>query len=738
MNSESPDLVSAWVVDHSPNSTDVVGSLLRNAGVRVRTRHIADLAALNDALHGDRPDVLLCPEVNGSVPLADVIARARACEPPLPVIAGGERPDPARIAQTIRQGGAMLIDFQAGELLAAVTLRELALAEALRSHRAKGEQADHWRSQCERFVVHTSDPIISVVEGIHVKANLAYARLMGFADAEEVEGCPIMDLIAPASRDVVKRCLRDAQQGRLPAHPLEVTGVRRDGSPVAMLWHCGWTHSGAQPVLQIMMPARAADPELAEALKTSRIQCEQQQGSIRDLDRELETLRADLAGTRQALENLHGERAAAATSSLAGLRDGLSQLAAAPLPDVGSRFLIVIHLEELPGLLPSVGYVACEAALAHYAAAATALLPPGHVLMRLREYALAAVVHESSIEAMKSRAAGWQAALAEEVIAVGPQSRVLRAIVGIREWPASDATPVEAALLDAERSIQDARSTRQVVGIAKPSGLETNTKHADAEWESRIRSALAHDRLQLVYQPVSSFAANVAEFYEVRLRLLDEDGREQSPLLFWPAAERTGIAEALDHWVFSRATAVLAERQREGSDIGFFVKLSGASLQSPASLAWFQSHLPGRQPPLPLYLQISEEQIESNLKNVLALAQMLQQHGHALVVDHFGRSRHALQLASHLSPRFFKLAPDLLKEVTESQEAQTYIRQIVDYAERHEIGVIAGHVESAHTLAMLWQLGVHYLQGHYVQEPEVVLHSPERKPGPPPRQERRA
>ncbi len=737
MNRESTEFISAWVVNRSPNSADVVASLLRNAGLKVRTRHIGDLAALNEALHGDRPDVLLCPEVNGPVPLTEVIARARACDPPLSVIAGGERPDTARIAHAIRQGCAMLVDFQAGDLLAAVTMRELALAETLRDHAARGEQTALWRSQCERFIAHSSDPVVNVVEGIHAKVNAAYARLMGFVDADEVEGCPIMDLIAPASRQAVKRCLREAQQGRLPEQPLSVTGVRKDGLSVDMTWHCGWSQSGDQRVLQIMIPARGVDPAMAEALAAAQSRNERHQAAIDELNHDLAILRAELAGAREALGQRHGREAEATSATLEQIGESMQRLAAAPLPETGSRFLIVFYLEELAGLLPAIGYLACETALTHYANALAALLPPGHALMRLRDFCLAAVVHDVSIEQLKSRAATWQATLAEEVMAVGPQSRVLRAIIGIREWPASDTSAVDMALLDAERGVQDARSARQVVGIARPPRLETNATHADAEWEARIRSALAHDRLQLVYQPVSSFDAKVAEFYEVRLRLLDEDGSEQSPLMFWPAAERTGVAEALDHWVVTHATAVLAERQREAGDIGFFVKLSGASLQSPASLAWFQSHLPARHPPLPLYLQISEDHVEANLKNVLALAQMLKQNGHSLVVDHFGKGRHSLQLASHLSPRFVKLAPDLLREVTDSQEAQTHIRQIVDYAERHDIGVIAGHVESAHTLAKLWQLGVHYLQGHYVQEPEVVLHSPERKSNPP-RQERRA
>ena len=150
------------------------------------------------------------------------------------------------------------------------------------------------------------------------------------------------------------------------------------------------------------------------------------------------------------------------------------------------------------------------------------------------------------------------------------------------------------------------------------------------------------------------------------------------------------------------------------------------------------THLPKGEAAAPLYLQIAEGNIESHLKNVLSLAQRLRQEGYGLAIDHFGSSPHALQLASHLSPKFIKLAPALLQEIAESQEAQNHIRQIVEYAERHGISVIAGHVESAHTLAMLWQLGVHYLQGHYVQEPEVVLHSPDQRTRPPRRQGERA
>ena len=34
---------------------------------------------------------------------------------------------------------------------------------------------------------------------------------------------------------------------------------------------------------------------------------------------------------------------------------------------------------------------------------------------------------------------------------------------------------------------------------------------------------------------------------------------------------------------------------------------------------------------------------------------------------------------------------------------------------------VAEKVQDANTMAALWQLGISFMQGHYVQEPEVVL-----------------
>jgi EAL domain-containing protein (putative c-di-GMP-specific phosphodiesterase class I) len=52
---------------------------------------------------------------------------------------------------------------------------------------------------------------------------------------------------------------------------------------------------------------------------------------------------------------------------------------------------------------------------------------------------------------------------------------------------------------------------------------------------------------------------------------------------------------------------------------------------------------------------------------------------------------------------------------------QESVRQLASAADQRGIETIAERVENANAMAVLFQLGVHYMQGHYVHEPEVVL-----------------
>ena len=63
----------------------------------------------------------------------------------------------------------------------------------------------------------------------------------------------------------------------------------------------------------------------------------------------------------------------------------------------------------------------------------------------------------------------------------------------------------------------------------------------------------------------------------------------------------------------------------------------------------------------------------------------------------------------------------MMVTVTSDRRTQDTIGRMVAAAKERGIKTIAERVENANAMAVLFQLGLDYMQGHYVHEPEVVL-----------------
>jgi len=66
--------------------------------------------------------------------------------------------------------------------------------------------------------------------------------------------------------------------------------------------------------------------------------------------------------------------------------------------------------------------------------------------------------------------------------------------------------------------------------------------------------------------------------------------------------------------------------------------------------------------------------------------------------------------------------------LTTDTKMQDSVQKVAAAADQRNIETIAERVENANAMAVLFQLGVHFMQGHYVHEPEVVLQEAELGP----------
>src|SRR6185295_7962642 len=76
-------------------------------------------------------------------------------------------------------------------------------------------------------------------------------------------------------------------------------------------------------------------------------------------------------------------------------------------------------------------------------------------------------------------------------------------------------------------------------------------RHGEMSWVVRIQQTLEQDRFRLFAQQIQPLSPQAAPglYFEVLLRMLEDDGRIHLPSDFIRAAERYGLMRSIDRWV---------------------------------------------------------------------------------------------------------------------------------------------------------------------------------------------
>jgi EAL domain-containing protein (putative c-di-GMP-specific phosphodiesterase class I) len=119
--------------------------------------------------------------------------------------------------------------------------------------------------------------------------------------------------------------------------------------------------------------------------------------------------------------------------------------------------------------------------------------------------------------------------------------------------------------------------------------------------------------------------------------------------------------------------------------------------------------------------QVAEKVAAQQLKPVRLIAERLRTHGFEFAIEHFGVGPRPAQILSHVPMDYVKIDGSLMQGLARDVQLQATVGELVTQAKENGIRTIAERVEDANTMATLWQLGIEFIQGYQVQEPEVVL-----------------
>jgi multidomain signaling protein FimX len=669
----------ALTICESQNTAKRIESHLRNAGHPVRLAWVTDLEDAREAIARGTPDLLLCEDCLDAAPLKDVLALCAKLCPDLPVLLLSLSWSQEEAAAALAAGARDLVCAETADSLRhleRVFAREFVAHHHLRELRNTRLRLDNFESRHLQLLAGTNDAVAHIQEGILSHVNPAFAQRLGYAGPDELIGQPLMDVIAPEHIPKVKEHLKQLAKGRLDDKPMECDLRKADGGTLAI------------------------------SARLTR-------GSV-DGENFVEMLiRADAAPAAET-----PSPAVPAPSERLGLYDTLEATLKSKQDKVCTVIFVVI--DEFAALEDRIGYRDCEEIVVKLGEWFHQRLEARDQVFRFGNGEQTLLVWRKDVGDIEKLCAGICAEIGSQVfVARGHEAQISLSLVA---YPTAGEDP-QVLLRDLA---QDARKLSAEGGkrfvISGPTAKASASERDELRKVAQVKRAIEENRLKLAYQSIASLEGDTRQHFDVLVRMLDETGKEVHAVEFLPVAEKHGLMVAIDRWVTLRALKILAKREAAKESSSLFIKVSEDTLrEAEAYLGWLAEQLQGRKLKQDdLVFQVQEIKAQSHIKKSKSLAKGLTDLGASVAIEHYGIGSNSAQLLEHVQPHYLKFHPSFTHKFND-KEIQRKLGQLMEIARQRGIKTIVCHVEDANVMARLWQMGVNYIQGYHVQEPEVVL-----------------
>ena len=668
------------ILEDSQNEAERLVSLFRNAGQATRVHRLTSSEDMAEVLQ-QTWDLLINAPTSVNLDPSETISAIRKQAKDIPIIQLIEGNDADAITEALALGAHGALPQGEDEWLILIANRELANLEERRARRSSELALREAEKRCQLLLESSVDAIAYVHDGMHIYANRAYLELFGYEDVEELECMPMIDLIASSDQSAFKSFLKNYQSLHGSAE-LACGGVRADSSGFKASMHFSPASYDGEPCIQAVIRAESDNAELEKLREISS-----------------QDLVTGLYNRNHFLESLDGavERAVNAGK--------------------GSS-LAYIRIDRFASLQAEIGLGDSDRLLAELAQLLRERFQDNAELARFGDDAFAVLMAEATPTQLEQPLIELLRKVEGHLFDVGGrtiQTSLSIGVAALDEQTAKARDVIDRAHRCAEE-LTDGNGLR-VYDPARELAAAANRGNVLA----MLQQALEKNSFRLLFQPIISLRGDSHEHYEVLLRLLDSEGAEVPPGEFLDAAKEAGLATKIDRWVLLNSIKLLAGHRSKGHSTRLMVHLSGSSLQDPSLLSWLGVALKASKlPPDSLVFQLDEQDAVAYLRQAKALTQGLTALGCHVALSQFGCVLNPFNTLKHLNAEFVKIDGSYTQDLSR-QENQESLKQLL--ADLHEQAkqTIVPFVDSATVLATLWQAGVGYIQGQYLQGPSQSM-----------------
>lgn len=683
------DSLKILIVEQSHDEANRIISILRSADYRMDPQLACDEQQLQKYLSQRNWDLLISPTGEKALPVQQIFQSIRRAERDIPVILISENYDPGTLIEGLRLGAEDVVVKDQDQHLLRVVARSLA-SIGQRRHCREWERKLMLAEKRSQYLMNISRfPIAVVQEGTYVYANQACASIFGFDTPEDMLCLPVIDNIAAGDREKLKAYMvpLQAQQEIMPFEAV-IKIINAQGEEDSAFLEINQIQCSGEPSLQFtinsdkLFAANTDQTEEASATAFSAIQPQMVYEMVSH----------------------------AISKSVQTGQDSL---------------LLNIQIDRFDSLKEDLGIAKAEKIAHSLVTYIGSLFNQNFDCGRLSENCFVAVLAETSEKQGLKIAQDIVAQTSQEVFDVEEETFSLTTSIGgtlLNENVAS----VERALERSQRVIDQLREERQPGNAAR---FFVPDIHSDevSQNEAVVITAkkLLSDKLFSVrYQPIVALISGGSgkEYYEAILGVTKDVPADDIPEDFINNLFKSEIAAEVDRWVISKVLNTLADKLASNPDTQLFINISRQSFSDEAFLPWLTKALQkSKLPPDAVIFQFREIDALRYLNQAAAISEQMKKAGGQVAIANFGVAINPLKTLERVAVDFVKIDRLILENLQKGGEGKVKFQTLMAGMTGTGVDVIVPFVEKASVLPILWQQGVQYIQGHYVQPPSFTM-----------------
>ena len=687
-SSSSRDTLHLLLLTHDQNDAEGLVSLLRNSGRATRAHMVSSLDDFSAQIQDKAWDLVLAEPKAQDIDPKELFKQIKRLDKDLPVIILAEDVDPMQLEFYLKLGACDVVPEDESNLLSMVIQRELINLNSRRTLRTTQVKLRDAEKRCQALLESSKDAITYIHDGMHIYANQAYLDLFGYDNVDDLEGMPVMDMVASSDQESLKQSLKSflMSGGNVD---LRYSGLKTDTTQFPITMSLSSATYADESCTQIVIRAKSNNSDLEAKLKEI---------SSRDL----------LTGLYNKPYFMDSLESAVDRAVLKG----------------NSSAAMYINIDRYGKVKSQVGINNADTVLCSVANYLKSVISKQDTLARIGEDVFAWIRPNINAEKALAIAEKFRDGIEHLIIDANSQTVTITASIGVALINDSCSDPRDIL----QRSHQAADAVRYDEGHEKGNGThlfvaqEVAPDNSTDGIEKQVLAALKSGSFNLLFQPLINLKGDEQEHYETLLRMPQSDGEEVSAGDFLNGFTISeDLKRKIDRWVILHSTKLLSEHRQQNLKTRLFVNLSAASLMDETLASWIGVALNAAKLDRDsVIFQFNEEDATKFLTQAQEFTANLKANNYACSLSRFGCSLKPFQTLKHLSIDYVKVDGSFTHELNQPESLAT-LKQIL--ADLHEQGLktIVPLVESASAVASLWQLGTHFIQGYYVQAPQTGM-----------------